>query len=150
MRKLLLLLFFTSTISFYAQEQHKDLNWFTNFDKAQKVAIKENKPMLLLFTGSDWCPPCMAMHRDLFSNKEFINLSHKFVLVYVDFPKRKQLSSEQRKLNYELAAKYHRGGVPTIVFLSPKGDVLKKVAGYMFGKPQRQLEAMKNILKTMK
>ncbi len=151
MKKILILsmlLFLTGNA--FSQENHRELNWLTNFEKAQKIAQKENKPMLLLFTGSDWCPPCKAMHRDLFTNDEFIKLSKKFVLVFVDFPKRKQLSPEQREHNYRLASKYHRGGVPTMVFLKPSGEIISKISGYLYGKPGRNIQAMKKVLENFK
>ncbi len=151
MKKILVLsLFIFLSTNITAQENHQGLNWFTNFEKAQKIAKKEHKPMLLLFTGSDWCPPCRAMHKDLFVNKKFIELSKKFILVYVDFPRRKQMSQEQREHNYKLASKYHRGGVPTMVFLNPSGDIISKISGYMYGKPQRNITAMKAVLKKFK
>jgi len=151
MKKILILsvlLFLSKNV--FSQENHQELNWLTNFEKAQKIAKKENKPMLLLFTGSDWCPPCKAMHRDLFANEKFIELSKKFVLVYVDFPKRKQLSPEQREHNYQLASKYHHGGVPTMVFVKPSGEIISKISGYIYGKPERNLNAMEKVLENFK
>ncbi len=149
-KNLILLLFIAFIGNLAAQKKHSKIHWLTDFKKAQKIAQKEHKPMLLLFTGSDWCPPCMAMHRDLFSNSEFKELSQKFVLVYVDFPRRKQISEEQREKNYALASKYHRGGVPTMVFVNPSGEIISKISGYIFGRPQRNLQAMQKVLENFK
>ncbi len=139
-------------LSFFSNAQMKEhnLNWMTDFVTAKKIAKQDNKPILLLFTGSDWCPPCRAMHKDLFSNKDFVELSKKFVLVYVDFPKRKKLSDEQREHNYKLASKFHRGGVPTMVFITPEEKVITKSTGYRFGHPENKIEVLKKVLKLFK
>ena len=44
--------------------------WMTDFEAAKVKAKAENKPMLLSFTGSDWCPPCMALKKNVFQKKE--------------------------------------------------------------------------------
>ena len=150
MKKLILGLILIAYTGLYAQEQKEELNWLTDYDQALKIAKKENKPMLILFTGSDWCPPCKAMHKDLFHNKEFIDLSKNFVLLFIDFPKRKELPPKQQEHNYRIAAKYHRGGVPTMVFITPDEKIITKLSGYRYGQPQRNTGVMKQILKSYK
>jgi len=149
MKKLVVMLMFLSLQSLMAQEHH-DLNWLTDFKQAQAIAQKEHKPIVMLFTGSDWCPPCRAMHNELFVNKDFKKLSKKVVLVMVDFPRRKPMSKEQRRKNQELARKYHHGGVPTFVALTPDGEVINKISGYMYGHPERDLEFFKNVIVAVK
>ena len=150
MKNLLLGLILFSFVGVNAQETKENLNWLTDYNKALKIAKKEHKPILILFTGSDWCPPCKAMHKELFHNKEFEQLAKKFVLVFIDFPKRKQLSEKQQAHNYEVASKYHRGGVPTMVFVSPDEKVITKISGYRYGYPDRNLEVMKQVLSSYK
>ncbi len=146
MKKIILGLILFSFIGLQAQETKEDVKWLTDYDQALKIAKKENKPMLILFTGSDWCPPCKVMHKDLFHNKEFIELSKQFVLLFVDFPRRKQLPQKQQEHNYRIASKYHRGGVPTMVFVTPDEVIITKISGYRYGYPQRNLEVMKKVL----
>jgi thioredoxin-related protein len=75
MKKTFFVIAILITQFFYAQDNHSDLNWLTDFTKAKILAQKEHKPIIMLFTGSDWCPPCKAMHKDLFPNKEFQKLA---------------------------------------------------------------------------
>jgi thioredoxin-related protein len=108
-------------------------NWLTNFDEVKKIAIKENKKIIMSFQGSDWCAPCIKLEREFFSQKEFIAYSKKHVvLLKVDFPKKKahKLSKEQTNHNNLLAKKYNNNGnFPLIVVIDNKGNVLKKM-GY--------------------
>ena len=133
-----------------AQEHKSELHWLTNFEQAKKIAKKEHKPILMLFTGSDWCPPCKAMHNELFVNKDFIKLSKKVVLLLVDFPRRKPISVEQRRQNGLLQQKFHRGGVPTFVAITADEKVLDKISGYRYGHPERDLDFVKKIIKMNK
>ena len=134
-----------------AQDHKSEINWHLDFKKAQKIAKKQHKPIIILFTGSDWCPPCRAMHRDLFVNKEFVELSKKAVFVYVDFPRRTALSTEQRQKNYELKMKYRaRGGVPAMVAVTPEGKVIKEIVGYRFGFPMGHISFIKEVVAYMK
>jgi thioredoxin-related protein len=93
--------------------------WHTDLDKAIEQAKKENKSVLVEFTGSDWCPPCIAMRKNVFSKKEFIDAaSKKFVLVELDFP---QKDKELAEKNQPLAEKYNISGFPTVVLLNSEG-----------------------------
>ena len=147
MKKMMLLMLIFAFVGANAQQEHTDLKWLTNFEKAKKIAKKEHKPIVMLFTGSDWCPPCRAMHNELFVNKEFIDLSKKVVLLMVDFPRRKPMSMEQRKHNQDLARRFHKGGVPTFVAVTPEGKTMGKMSGYMYGKPERDLQFFRKIIK---
>src|SRR5437667_5690546 len=85
----------------------EELNWLTDLAKAQAQAKKENKLVMLDFTGSDWCGWCIKLNKDVFSTQEFADYAKKnLVLVEVDFPKRKTLSADQKKANQALAEKY--------------------------------------------
>jgi thioredoxin-related protein len=39
-------------------------NWLTDFDKAKEQAKKENKSIVMVFSGSDWCAPCIKLDKD--------------------------------------------------------------------------------------
>ena len=93
--------------------------WETDLDKAIEKAKAEKKSVLVEFTGSDWCPPCIAMRKNVFTKKEFIEAaSKKFVLVELDFPKGdKELADK----NQPLAEKYKIDGFPTVVLLDSEG-----------------------------
>lgn len=93
--------------------------WSTDLKKAFAQAKKENKPVLVEFTGSDWCPPCIAMRKNVFSKKEFIEEASKdFILVELDFPKG---DKEVAKKNEPFAEKYKIEGFPTVILFDPDG-----------------------------
>jgi thiol:disulfide interchange protein len=93
--------------------------WSTDLDKALATAKKEKKSVLVEFTGSDWCPPCIAMRKNVFSKKEFVEAaSRKYVLVELDFPKGNPEVADQNKPHAE---KFKIEGFPTVVLLDPEG-----------------------------
>jgi thioredoxin-related protein len=94
--------------------------WQTDLDKAIEVAKTEKKSVLVEFTGSDWCPPCIAMRKNVFSKKEFMTSASKnFILVELDFPKGDKELAEK---NQPLAEKYKIEGFPTVVLLDSAGE----------------------------
>ena len=100
------LVFFISTS--YAQQEEVVLKWNTNLEKAQKKAKKIDKPILVYFTGSDWCSPCKLLKEDFFDSSEFKELSEKFILVEIDSPFRVDIISEkQMAYNKKVIAKYN-------------------------------------------
>lgn len=106
-------------------------NWLTDLDKAQAKAKEEKKLVLMDFTGSDWCPPCKALHSKVLTSKEFVDFANEnLVLVMVDFPQQKKLPAEQTKANEELAKRFKIEGFPTIVVLDSNGKELSKDVGY--------------------
>lgn len=93
--------------------------WATDLDKALEQAKKEKKAVLVEFTGSDWCPPCMAMRKNVFSKKDFVTAASKnFILVELDFPKG---DKELAKKNQPLAKKFEIEGYPTVILLDHNG-----------------------------
>jgi thioredoxin-related protein len=105
--------------------------WTTDLAKAKAKAKEEKKMVLADFTGSDWCPPCKALHKNVFSSKEFQEYAKKnLVLVEVDFPRAKQQSPELKKANRELAEKHGIEAYPTVIVFDSNGKELKKSAGY--------------------
>jgi len=93
--------------------------WSTNLTKAIAQAKRENKSVLVEFTGSDWCPPCIAMRKNVFSQSEFVEkASKKFVLVELDFPKGDEAVANANK---PLAEKYAIDGFPTVLLLDADG-----------------------------
>ena len=109
--------------------------WLTDLPAAMARAQKENKAVLLDFTGSDWCGWCMKLRAEVFDTLEFgAYAAGNLILVEVDFPDRKKISTEQLNANYALATKHGITGYPTIVVLSSDGRVLGRT-GYMRGGP---------------
>lgn len=110
---------------------HAEDLWLTDAAKAQQKAKQEKKLVLMDFNGSDWCPPCKALRKNVLSSPEFIEYAKKnLVLLDVDFPKQKAQSEETKKANQALAEKYKVEGFPTVILLNADGKELKKSVGY--------------------
>lgn len=93
--------------------------WSSNLDEALAQAKKSNKPLLVEFTGSDWCPPCIQMRKKVFSTKEFIEAASKdYILVEIDMPRGNQ---ELRTKNEPIVERYKIEGFPTVLLLKPDG-----------------------------
>ena len=93
--------------------------WSADLDKALAQAKKETKPLLVEFTGSDWCPPCIAMRKNVFSKKEFVDAAAKnFILVELDFPNGDAALKEK---NQPYAEKYKIEGFPTVILFNDEG-----------------------------
>src|SRR5882762_6044671 len=93
-----------------------DAKWYYDVPQAQAVAKKENKFVLLDFTGSDWCGWCKKLKGEVFDQPEFAPFANaNLVMVEVDFPRQKPLSAAQRQANQKLAELYGVEGYPTII-----------------------------------
>jgi protein disulfide-isomerase len=129
---LLILAVALSVEAFSITSQAGDGAWLTDFEKAKKIAKKESKLVLLDFTGSDWCPPCKALHRNVVSKSDFLAYAKdNLVLVEVDFPRRKPQSPELRQANKELARKFKIEGYPTVIVTDSEGKSLSNEVGYL-------------------
>lgn len=120
--------------------------WMTDFPAAQTKATGEGKPLLLDFTGSDWCGWCIRLDREVFSQAAFKDFAaSELVLVELDFPRGKKQSAEVRAQNEALAAKYGVEGFPTLILLSAEGDVLART-GYREGGAEAYVEHLQALL----
>ena len=105
--------------------------WLTDLDAAKAQGVKENKPVLVDFTGSDWCPPCKALHKAVFESPEFAAAASRYVLVELDFPRTKPQTPELKAKNREWQQKYAVNSFPTVLLLDAKsGDVFGRVGGF--------------------
>jgi thioredoxin-related protein len=108
--------------------------WLNNLDKAEQIAKTEHKLILLNFSGSDWCIPCMKLRADIFNSDAFMDYAKdNLILVNADFPRKKkdELPKEQQKENDALAAKYNpEGKFPFTILLDSNGNKLKVWDGY--------------------
>jgi thioredoxin-related protein len=106
----------------YSQE------WKSNLEEAKKEATEQNKKILLVFSGSDWCAPCIKLDKNVWQSEAFKNESQKsWILIKADFPKKKAnlLSPELTANNEKLAEKYNKeGNFPLVVLLDKNGKVL--------------------------
>jgi thioredoxin-related protein len=106
----------------------------TRFEKAKKTASEQNELILLNFSGSDWCIPCIKLHKNIIETETFKQLTTDHILEYVnaDFPrsKKNQPSAEIKKENASLADQYNPKGIfPYTILLNSEGKVLKTWEG---------------------
>ena len=99
--------------------------WMTDLPAAMQKAAKENKLVLIDFTGSDWCSACVQLRRNVLDNPDFrAYADERFVLMEVDLPQRKSFDPVLRAKNEAIAARYGVAAYPTIMVLNPQGGVL--------------------------
>ena len=147
------LLFVAGSMTMQAQE----LEWETNLEKATVVSIKTKKPLLLFFTGSDWCGWCIRLQKEVLKTADFAAWAKEnVVLVELDFPRRSPQLSEIQKQNMEMQQIFEVRGYPTVWFANPTkkdGKInLDKLGstGYVAGGPEKWLEVANQILATKK
>jgi len=113
--------------------------WHYNLDEARQLAKDQHKHILLNFSGSDWCAPCILLRRQILDNPDFLQMADtSLILVNADFPrsKKNQLTPQQQALNNSMADKYNsQGKFPYTLLLSADGKVVKTWEGLPNEKP---------------
>jgi len=114
-------------------------SWLTDFNEAAKTATEKHQLILLNFSGSDWCGPCIRLRKEIFESTTFIRFADTgLVLINADFPRNKKdrLSADQTNQNNLLADKYNpEGKFPFTLLLNADGKVLKAWDGFPNEKP---------------
>ncbi len=111
--------------------------WQTDYKQALAQAAKEKKRVLLDFTGSDWCPYCVQMDKEVLNQPDFKAFAaNKLILVKLDFPRRKQMPPAEAEQNQKLQQEYAIEGFPTYVLLDPAGKEVRRQVGYLEGGPK--------------
>lgn len=122
-------------------------NWETDFSKAKETARSEHKYILLNFSGSDWCGPCIKLHREYFGSEAFASFAKEnLIMVNADFPRQKknQLPKNLQQQNDHLADQYNsKGDFPLTVLISPDGKMIKEWEGF----PKMSLDAFIDDIK---
>ena len=140
MKALALALLLAATASLHASDI-----WSTDYNAALAQAAAEKKPVLLEFTGSDWCPPCKMMTAQIFDTHEFTEFAKtNLVAVKLDYPQSKPQSDELKAQNQKLAEQFAIQGYPTVVLLSSEGKELARNVGLMRGGPQTLIDWIKS------
>lgn len=124
--------------------------WEADFDVAQSKASQEGKPLVLVFSGSDWCAPCIKLDRNIWQSEQFKrHAAQNYVLYKADFPKKKknQLAPEILGKNKELAAKFNtKGHFPLVLVLDGDSNILG-TTGYKKYGPKKYVELLDSFLK---
>ena len=107
--------------------------WHSDLQEAKQIAEKEHRHILLNFSGSDWCGPCIRMHDEIFESEVFKKMADTdLVLLNADFPRKKknQLPPRQQEINNRIADQYNSSGkFPYTLLLDEKGKILKEWDG---------------------
>jgi thioredoxin-related protein len=119
--------------------------WLTDYAKALALAKSQNKPVLIDFTGSDWCSWCIKLDKEVFSLEDFKSYAaQKLVLLKIDFPRRKTLSPTETAQNQKLANQYFVRGFPTVIVLKPDGTKAGEL-GYTPGGPKAFIAELEKV-----
>lgn len=139
--KTLTILLFTAFIS--------SVNWLGDFKQAEIEAAKSHRLILINFSGSDWCGPCIRLRKEILESVAFENYaSESLVLVRADFPRQKknQLAKDQVKKNETLADQYNpEGKFPFTVLVDEHGKVLKRWDGFPNVSSEKFVDEIKPI-----
>lgn len=152
MKKILLALLLTLLVGGIAISQ--DLTWHTDMKKASDVAIKEKKPIMMFFTGSDWCGWCKKLQKEVLDTAEFAKWAkNNVVLMELDFPRRTTQDQSIKQQNYQLQNMFKVRGYPTIYFVDPEIKPDGKInlnglgkTGYVHGGTQKWLDVADGII----
>ncbi len=122
--------------------------WSENYLQARKAAASAKIPMLILFSGSDWCPPCMQLDKKILDTKEFAAYAGKgkFVLFKADFPRSVKKPAAIARQNQQLMHVYRVQGVPTIILASADGKEFART-GYLPVDVKKYIEHLETLLK---
>lgn len=136
---------FSSFNGFTQNENIYESLWMTNFKTAQDSSVKSKKAMLIYFSGSDWCKPCIKLYNEILLTKEFMDFATgSFILVHADFPYHKKLPKDLQQQNDNLAEKYNpEGSFPKLVIVLPNGK-MKYSLGYSNVTPKQYIEMIKS------
>ncbi|MFN8325413.1 MAG: thioredoxin family protein [Flavobacteriaceae bacterium] len=152
-KKILILFLIVGTYNLEAQE----LKWYTDMNQAMKVSKKTKKPLMLFFTGSDWCGWCIRLQKEVLKTPEFAKWSDKVVLVELDFPRKTAQPQEIKDQNMNLQQLLGVRGYPTVWFVKATEGKDGKInleqlgsTGYVAGGPTVWLEGANQILANKK
>lgn len=132
-----------------ALAEHKTAGsgWLTDHAAATRLAKQQNKHVLMLFTGSDWCGLCQKLQREVFETAEFKRFAARnLVLLEIDFPRRKKLPRPLERQNDQLMKEYEVEGFPTAAVLGSSGKLLGGL-GYGEGGPKNWLARLGKMMK---
>ncbi len=130
------------------------IQWEPNFENAKKLAKEKNELILLNFSGSDWCGPCIILRKSYLENDQFTTMaSDHLILVNADFPRNKKKlgTADQIKRNEALAEQYNSKGIfPLTLLLNADGKILKSWEGKPDVSVEKWVEEIKSICESNK
>ena len=140
---------FLAILFLFVANSAYSIQWETNLETAQSLAKNSSKKLLMVFSGSDWCAPCMKLEKEIFESQQFKeNASSQFVFLKVDFPRKKEnrLSVEQASANGKLASEYNpQGYFPLVVVMDANGNVLGNTGYKKNTSPEEYIELLNSF-----
>lgn len=125
-----------------------DVKFENNVEEAFNIAKLEKKSVLVYFSGSDWCRPCMQLHQEVFESDSFAQFAtSKLIIVRLDFPAKSEnkLSDEQTKYNNNKAKEFNKKGVfPLMILYDSEKNNLLEISGYNRLGPDKIIEQFKS------
>lgn len=132
-----------------AEEAHnsKGIVWLTNYEQALEEAQRSSKPIILFFTGSDWCSWCTKLEREVFDTPEFAQeAGDRYVFLKLDFPLNSPSSPQLTAQNKQLQKKYDVRSFPTLVILDSGAQQQIGVTGYRPGGGRQYADHLKTMI----
>lgn len=140
-----------SLVTLTAAAMAAESGWLHDYEAAKKQAKEENKPILINFTGTDWCGWCIKIEKEIFSKDEFkAYAKENLILMEVDFPEKKKQTDEVKAQNKKLDKEYMIEGYPTIFLIDAEGKKLSEDIGYRVGGAQAYVDHLKELLSKKK
>ncbi len=104
-------------------------NWNSSFETARQQASANNRPILMVFTGSDWSPACMQLRNTILNSPEFHTLAEeRLILMEVDFPRTRPMAALHLQANQHLARTYNVAAFPSVLMISASGTNIAQIS----------------------
>ena len=132
-------LFFFCSFLLNAQNTRNEIIWQRNYHHAKHLAKRKMVPILLYFTGSDWCAPCIRMEKEFWESKDVFQFREDFIFMKVDYPRRTGLLTDnQRTENQTLLSEFNKTKIfPCVIILTKNHRIRGKMSGYSGESSQR-------------
>lgn len=129
-----------------ASNESDAVPWRTDYRAARAEAVEAGLPLLLWFTGSDWCVWCRKLDAELFATSAFRAAAGRaFIPVMLDYPRRARIPIALQRQNRELAARFSVDTFPTVIWLDPASETELHRHGYLAVEPERYLESLRRF-----
>jgi len=138
----------TASANGEAAKAEKPAAWSQDWSSVQAAAKESGKPILILFTGSDWCPYCVRLENNVLESQAFKDFAEDGVHLYVaDFLRRSEQPAAIERQNRALAERYDFRGFPTLYAVAPDGEAIGKIPGYGGQPADAYVAELRDLLK---
>ena len=124
-------------------------NDFLTFENALQKSKEESKPLILYFSGSDWCKPSIALQRNVLQTKRFTAFKEEVIFMQLDFPLKysNRLSRKETNHNENLAVRYNpQDYFPKMILVNYSGELMAEFKYRKGMSPQDFIDQIKKEL----